>query len=150
MKKLIVVRHGEYLNGRLSGHGQIQIEKLAEKLKALVVGESMLIFSSNAERARESAEIIGKAFDAQIEVCEELYSDEDHPVNLPWALELVKSNMGKADVIVLVTHFEYVGEFPSYYVEKELGMKAHSWEIEKGGAWFVDCAAKELIHVWPM
>lgn len=150
MKQLIVVRHGQYgHDDRLNDHGRVQISMLAEKLKPLMNGATVLILTSITDRARESAEILGSSFGVGFEEHEILWSDKLHPKDLPGTLELVRSRKDEADVLVLVTHYEYVEEFPAYFAREELGISLDSWLIEKGEAWVLDCLQKTLTHVRP-
>jgi phosphohistidine phosphatase SixA len=148
MKKLIVVRHGDCLDGRLSDLGRKQITMLCGNLAPYVNGGSVVVIASPALRALESAEIIGQAFNAKIEQQPKLCSDELTSADMRWLLELVRAKQDEADVIILLTHFEYVGKFPGYFARKTAGFEVRSWEIEKGGAWVIDCKKKKLDHVW--
>lgn len=150
MKQLIVVRHGQYgHDDRLNDRGRTQIGALADKLKSLMNGATVMILTSTVDRARESAEILSSAFGVGFEEHEILWSENSHPEDLPGTLELVRSRKDNADVLVLVTHYEYVKEFPSYFAREELGTSMHSGLIEKGEAWVLDCLQKTLTHVRP-
>lgn len=138
MKQLIVVRHGQYgYDGRLNDCGRVQIGALADKLRSLINGVTVMILTSTVDRARESAEILGSAFGVGFEEHEILWSENSHPEDLPGTLELVRSRKDNADVLVLVTHYEYVEEFPSYFAREELGTSMHSRLIENGEAWVI-------------
>ncbi len=146
MKKLIVVRHGQYDNtGHLSDAGHEQIRVLASKLKKLIdENMSIVVLTSPASRARESADIISNVLGVKTEESDVLLSEGIlHPMNLSRALEFVKSK-DKTDIIILVTHFDYVADFPKYFSEKELGIELLSIEIGKGEAWVVDCLKRTL------
>ena len=149
IKKLILVRHGQYDNaGHLTDYGREKIKILAKKLKQLVDDEMLVVvLASPAERTSESAEVISKMFGVEFEKTDSLLSEGAlYPMNLSRALELVKSK-DKADIIILVTHFDYVADFPKYFSERELGITLPSIEIGKGEAWVVDCLKKTLILV---
>lgn len=149
MQRLIIVRHGEYGgNDRLSEYGKEQITQLGEKLKATVNGGRVVILSSVAARAVDSAEILGKTFGVEFEQHDVLWSENRHRENLPKALELVRSKKDDADILVLVTHLEYVERFPSYFGEEELGNPSFPHrEISKGTAWDIDCNQKTITQV---
>lgn len=149
MKNLVIVRHGLYgKNDRLNNYGRAQMSALAAKLKPLINGASVRILTSPAARARESAEILGAAFSVEIEEQEVLWSEGAHPENFPEALKLVRINKDKADVLMLVTHYEYAEGFPAYFSEQELGIALHSRSpVQKGQALVLDCLAKTLTHV---
>jgi len=148
MKKLVVARHGQYgHDDRLNETGRDQVAGLAKKLEAHINSDSVLLLTSPVDRARESAEIIGSYFGVGLEEHEVLWSENDHPEDFPRALELVKSRQGDVDIIILMTHFEYVEHFPAYFAKKELEVELRCRLIEKGEAWVVDCEQKSLIHV---
>jgi phosphohistidine phosphatase SixA len=146
MIKLILVRHGQYDNtGHLSDNGREQIKMLAGKLEQYMKDDmSVVVLASPTHRTYESAEIISKAFGVEFQTYKDLLSEGlDNPMNLEGAYKLVKS-LDKADIIILVTHFDYVADFPKFFSEKEWGIKLPSIEIGKGEAWIVDCEKKTL------
>lgn len=57
-KRIIVIRHG-HDQGRLTEYGASQIRDSAEKIKMLVSGRSIAIWSSPIIRTKQSAEILG-------------------------------------------------------------------------------------------
>ena len=106
MKILMIVRHGEYGNDdRLNEIGRRQIADLAEKLGGYTNGGSVLLLTSPADRAHESAEIIGFHFGVELEDHEVLWSDNRHSEDFPSALELIKSRQGDADILILVANW---------------------------------------------
>lgn len=148
MKRLVVVRHGEYGSGdHLNEEGRAQMNALAEKLKPLFSGCSVLVLTSTANRARESAEILTAAFSAACEAHEILLSESSHQEDLPGVYELVRSRQDLADVVMLVTHLEYARDFPSYFGEKQLETHWHQGELEKGEAKVIDCEFKTIRYV---
>lgn len=148
MKQLIVVRHGECgQDNRLNYRGYAQMVALAGKLKPFINGESVLIITSPTDRTRESARILGTAFGSEIEEYEVLWSENSHPEDFPGALELVRSQRDKADVLILVTHYEYTEGFPEFFAKEELEVKLHAREIKKGEALVIDCLQNTLTHI---
>ncbi|MFA5188157.1 MAG: histidine phosphatase family protein [Patescibacteria group bacterium] len=147
MKTLIIVRHGDYYGPHLSDCGRNQMKALGEKLQAIINGSSVLLFTSIAGRAKESAEVLGTVLGIGFEEHEILWSECDHREDLPGTLKLVRSRKDEADVLILVTHYEYVDEFPSYFAIQELGVQLRSKLIGKGEACVLDCQQKTLEHV---
>ncbi len=147
MKYLVVARHGHDNENGLSPVGCEQIMGLAQKLKPLLAGSSVCILSSTAERALKSAEILGNVLGVIFERHEILRSGGSYFEDFPGALSLVKTFTDKIDALILVTHYEYAESFPSYFAEKELGVRLQTWKIKKGEAWLLDCSAKTLIHI---
>lgn len=148
MKKLVVVRHGQYgHDDHLNEVGRYWIKHLAKTLGVHLNGGSVLLLTSPADRARESAEIIGAHFGVELEEHDVLWSEGIHPEDFPSALKLVQSRQREVDTLILVTHLEYVRGFPSYFARQELRVEIKCHPIEKGEAWVVDCEQGSLFHV---
>jgi broad specificity phosphatase PhoE len=58
LKKLIIVRHGDYSGEDLTKKGRDQIEALSLQIKALIRDCRSRLFTSPAPRARQSANIL--------------------------------------------------------------------------------------------
>lgn len=152
MKKLFVVRHGTYgRDDRLNDLGQEEIQALGEKLEKFTEGETVLILSSTADRARQSAEILAKLLDVEsFEQHEVLWSEASHPQDFPGALSLIRKYKDTADIIILVTHLEYAEGFSGYFGREELGVRlGYCPNVKKGEAVIIDCVAQTLTHVEP-
>lgn len=107
MKKLILVRHGSYVTDcdsdnflNLSDWGRHEIASLAERLEGRVDSGSLLILSSPAPRAVQSAEILAAAFGVQFETNEAL-SDDSSGARV---CSFVRTRQAEADTIMLVSH----------------------------------------------
>ncbi len=148
MKKLILVRHGKYgSDDKLNASGRKQMDNLSETLKSIINGESVIILTSTAPRASESAEIISKSLNVPFEEHEILWSDNGHPEDIPKVLELVKFHKEKSDILILVTHLEYMDRFPTHFASKELGVAINFQRSEKGCAFVIDCAEKTMSKI---
>lgn len=144
MKYLIVARHGQYGNDdRLDNVGRNQVSDLAKEIKNLQGMSRVIILSSTAARAFESAEILAKQLDAPLETHEILNTDisDYDPIGV---LGLVRSKRNGTDTIVLVTHLEYVEYLPKYFAREELQVELPSHIIGYGKAWVIDCERKTL------
>ncbi|MBP9803015.1 MAG: histidine phosphatase family protein [Candidatus Pacebacteria bacterium] len=114
--QLFLVRHADYEEGsdpHLSDTGRQQSLRLAEKIKAGFNGipENITIWSSSANRAKGTAEIIKQEMQlAKMVIEEKLWSDNRHPDDFNWLLEKLKAFEG--DVLIIVSHLEYVRYFP--------------------------------------
>ncbi|MDD5043709.1 MAG: histidine phosphatase family protein [Patescibacteria group bacterium] len=148
MDKLIIVRHGDYDSGaHLSNLGCEQMKALAEKLKTVVNGSSVCILTSPIGRALESAEILNSVFNVGCEQHKVLWSESRHPEDFPVALDLVRSHKDRAEVLILVTHYEYAEGFPRYFAKEELDVQLRSESIQKGEALVIDCQQKTWSHI---
>lgn len=146
MQNLILVRHGDYNEElHLSKAGAAQMLSLAKKL-APYLGSKIRLLTSSADRAKESAEILGSAWDITPEEHAALWSQASRPQNLPRALALVERNT-TADTVVVVTHLEYVENFPRFFAQKRLNTDLRYGSINKGEGGVIDCEKKTFEHV---
>lgn len=135
-KRLLTVRHGDYdSNMSLSDLGVKQIYGISAKILPLVKGKTAIILSSPEERAVQSAAIIACQLGLELQEHDVLWSESRHPENFPEALKLVRSFMGKVDIIILVTHYEYVEYFPHYFAAEQLNTPIRSEVIRNGCMW---------------
>ena len=120
-KQIILVRHGDYNgnDGHLSAQGAIDIKKLTENfLQKLIKNHSFAVHGSAADRAKESAEIIRDILHPTTFIIEDkLWSDAQHREDFEWLYSFIQSQT--VDVLILVTHLEYVEYFPKFLREKE-------------------------------
>ncbi|MEK7132381.1 MAG: histidine phosphatase family protein [Patescibacteria group bacterium] len=156
MKMLIVVRHGDYSEAGdwgLTPLGTAQISILGRNLLQMMPENPRLaIYSSDALRAVQSAQVLAVVFGHQLKaiLVDKLFypSGGDSP-DCAGTLSVVMANSEETDVVVLVTHCEFLREFPRYFGVKVLGVSLDSKEIGKGQAWVIDLQAKTLTRALP-
>ncbi|MDR0860565.1 MAG: histidine phosphatase family protein [Candidatus Peribacteria bacterium] len=127
---IIIVRHGAYgSDDRLSEVGKEQIVALATKLKkafsskpqwfdeSAILGETTLLFSSTAPRAKDSAEVLQKELGlSSLSLDENLWSDKKHPFT-PAKIKALKDKIDaffageEKKLIIIVSHLEFTNEF---------------------------------------
>ena len=125
MKKLILVRYGEYDNGHLSESGIQTMILAAEKMKSIVHDQNALIISAQIPRATESAEVISKHLNIHpVQNFIELYAAEEDGVclNIDMAMNVINSVGKEHDIVIAVTSREYIETLPNYIL-KSLGSK---------------------------
>ena len=154
MKKLVIVRHGDYgFDDSLSTKGKAQMKRLAENLRPELDGRKTIILFSTAPRGEQSARILGA--ELEITACEPhevLWSDREnarspHPAK---TLALIRSKKEQYGIVILVTHYEYAEEFPMYFSQFEFdGLLFPCVEIKKGEAWVIDCGSRTRVRVTP-
>jgi len=150
MRKLIVVRVAEYqIPGEtLTAHGRETFRALSLAIKAQVGHSTVLLMSSDAKRAVACAAIIGEILGVEAEIHHELFSDACNPPDLLGGFRLTRAREGSAEVIVLVTNYDFVGQFPAHYARMK-GFVAYSWSVEKASALMLDCRTHEMQHIRP-
>lgn len=144
VETLILVRHGHDANDRISETGRAQIQSLRERIASLVASKTVYILSSPTRRALDTADMLSDRLNAAIDLYDVLWSENDHPMNMEKALELIRAFEAKVDVLVVVTHYEYVKDFPAYYGRNVLGVTFPSKLIDKGRAWVIDVEKKQI------
>ncbi len=145
--KLILVRHGswDHEDGHLNGYGSEEIERLAGLMSPFVSGTVSLLTAAT-KRAFDSAEILGKVFNASPLRVESLWSHPDDYPNCEGALQLIRTH--EADTVIVVTHGEYVMCFPEFFAEKERwAQKIKPREIQKGGGLVIDDQAQTITYL---
>lgn len=154
MDKMIVVRHGHYDHReRLSEVGQGQIATLAERLAVHVDGgNSLTLLSSTAPRAMDSAEILAKKFGVSYERLDVLWTGNDamrigEEEDFKELMGIINGRHSKARVVIIVTHYEYVEDFPAFFGKTILNARLHGWVIDYGEAFVIDCGTKEMVHI---
>lgn len=146
MKRLVIARHGEYSGGGnnplLNADGQAQMRRLADGLKALINGGSVVVLASTAARGSMSGKVVATCLECAMEECPVLWSDNQHDTNCAEVLELIQSKKD-FDTVVLVTHLEYTQKLPSHIGEHLFGGKEFPFaQVPKGRAWVIDCVAQ--------
>lgn len=149
LRFLVVARHGDYGgDDNLSQRGAEQMRNLAEKMLSIVDGSKIILLSSTARRASQSAEVISQVLKVPFEEHEVLWSENCHPENEAELLELVRARKPENQAMILVTHLEYAEYFPTYFARHELGMKLEGgcWPPipKKGQACLIDCFGKSF------
>ena len=147
MKKLLIVRHGSYDNDlRLSDNGKREIRKLAEYIKTNSDGYSVLILSSSALRASDSAKVMSDILGVGFEKIEEFCNDEHHPRNSSEACEIINTRRNDADVVIIVTHLEFTLFITNSFL-KNLGIRALCKAVGKGEAWQINIEERTVERI---
>lgn len=149
MSRLAIVRHGDYgRDDRLNERGRLQMQVLGTRLAQSfdTEREMALVLSSIAPRAVDSAEILAGILKAPIEQHEVLWSEASHPEDLEAAYKLVQSVRARADLLVVVTHYEYAEELPGFIGQRDL--KKPYWEsFGKGEGVVLDFRSRNIARI---
>lgn len=126
MKKLFLVRHGQYDNGRghdpeLSSVGRQEVKISAGRIDKILNGEPASIWSSTAARATMTANVLSANLNIDtldIDYFKELWADNhpDHKYQPVWLMEQLRAFEG--DNLIIVTHMEYVDYIPWLWSQK--------------------------------
>ena len=133
-KKIFLLRHADYKPDKkdpeLSEDGKLQADILAEKIKSNLNGniENVTIWTSSANRAKGTAEIIQKKLQLLREPIEhdKLWSGKGgHGEDFDWLKNELDNFSG--EVLVIVSHLEYVHRFP-----RKLGFGSNEAKYAQG------------------
>ena len=143
MERLVLVRHGDYgPDGHLSDAGRQQIAGLAEILADKINGSSVLVLSSSAPRALDSAMIIAEKFGTTIESHDFLYDEWDSQK----LVQLISTHTNQAETVVVVAHIE-VERFPEWFGETQLKVRLPKIAVQKGAGLLIDCKTKMMFRI---
>lgn len=113
--KIFLVRHADYDGGAdpsLSNKGKQQSVTLGQKIKGKLAEGDITIWTSSAARASETAQLIKEEMQlANLQVFPQLWSDNDHSHDFAWLKRKLDDFNG--DNLIIVSHLEYVRQFPS-------------------------------------
>ena len=148
MKKLIIIRHGDYddKTGLLNNNGARKIRTVAEVLGMYLEGNTRVL-SSTAPRAVQSAGIICDELDLTYEQHDVLWVDHAHPENFQGVFDLVQAASPHVDTIILVTHYDYGQYFPTYYGKRVWSKKLPVESLNTGGMRILDTARQEVMTI---
>lgn len=137
LKKLITVRHGDYDDtGKLTARGLAQIHSLTDRLTTILGNinrSAVVVLSSTAIRAVESAEIIAKRLGVKnIQQHEDLINDEFEEETHVHALGIIETV--PANIIIVVTHFDAVPGIINAFRKEYFGAGIPRIENRKGTA----------------
>lgn len=145
LKKLFIVRHGDYLSSGeegLSPLGIRQMESIGAEIKTQHInGTKPRIITSTATRAKQSADILTRILEVEAEEHEVLWSENRRPPQVKKVFDLI--DLDGPEVVIMVTHLEYTELLPLYFGVYALGgSKLPYREIRKGSAYVIDCEEK--------
>lgn len=147
MKRLILVRHGDYAGSTLTDYGRKQIQELAPALANHVVG-NMLLVSSAIQRAKESATILAEHFHVPVNEHRVWEAEGEWGDNVG-ALQFLAGVDANIDTLVVVTHLPFLQSFPAHFGRNTLGVSFPYGGVEKGQAQVIDCEMKTMTRVTP-
>lgn len=119
--KLVLVRHAEYdktislTDPPLSDSGREQARLLAQKIDEITQGSRTVVWSSTANRARETAQIYSDFTGNDVKLFERLHSSGGYLDyrDADWLIDKLQNLRNDCDVVVIFSHLEFVQKFPS-------------------------------------
>ena len=140
MTDLIIVRHGDYdEKGRISSDGVQQMKNLVPAILTWVTPQrkkDILLLSSPAPRAEDSAKVLAEGLDLPYETDESLWSDKNHAYDCDRLLDFIEKKCNEKSescVVILVTHIEYIHFLPRATAKRARKQSFNTpFEIEKG------------------
>lgn len=151
MQKLILVRHGSYHfeEAHLDGWGFEKMTLLGQRLRVRTQGLNVLLLSSPAPSAFESALLLSQALETHPWREEILRYGGSPELGQSKILELIRTEACEtSDVVVLVTHLQHICGFPCFFTKEVWGTAIpQPEEIGYGEALEIDCKARAFKHI---
>lgn len=145
MKRLIVVRHGDFGNNfQLTTDGRKQIAALAKRLKPIVGKGTVQIITSPAERAKESAAILARALKTEFELAKALYWEGPRSGSINQAVDALLLQRKRVETIIVVTHLPLVEKLPVAFADAALGFTGTAGIRGYAKGWIVDVQKRIL------
>ena len=142
MKQLVILRHGEddMMTRDLSVRGERQMLGLGQRLRGHLRSQNILVFSSPAQRAQQSAQAIAQALGVQEEVITATALGDEQGKSHPDEVvrQFVERNEERADVIILVCHLGTASSFGKYFFHVEVVKTPRQYHVEQGSAMILD------------
>ncbi len=132
---VVVVRNGSFdlEQFHLNGYGHREMRRLALLLDPLVARKSAVLFSSTARYALEASMVLGSALGLPVFPEGSLGLNGGSASDPTRALEMVRVYRDK-DVLILLSHLEFVRLFPPFFAGQEWGMEIPPIEdVPNGG-----------------
>ncbi len=143
LKKLIIVRHGDYSQadgGNLTRTGRKQMELLGLHLKENHInGTIPRVLSSTLPRAHQSGQLVAQPFSVGVETSELLVSHDGTFLEPDKVLALIND---PDEVVIMITHLEYAECLPLYFGKSFLNMDYGKVYFSKGTAYVINCETK--------
>jgi len=148
MKNLIIIRHGTHNGSSLNGWGEVQMEIIAREIKMVSKEENFTLLASSAERAVQSAEVIGKILNVELDsTSEKFWSDETHRQNNNEFQQALNEKIGKAENVIIVTHLEYAKEMPYIFTEN-FPVRANKQELWTGSGIIINFEMQKFDYIY--
>lgn len=152
LQKLIIVRHGDYNVDLLTELGEKQIGWMSFKLSEETKGKKIFLASSVAPRAMLSSDILMKI----LRIPKSDYRPEQHLLShrgvlkddqIRVVLALIKEKSSEYEVIILVTHLEFITYLPNIWGSTKSIRIGIFHDTEKGDAVIIDTETGKCTHL---
>jgi|GEM_PF-1437793 len=148
MKKLILIRYGEWHDQHLSEEDKRSMLSTAERLKYYLQKQTFCVVSANVPRATESAEVIAKFLNApSVKNFTELYvAEENNQLPDPTMAMKILNTVGESyDTVIAVISREYTETLPEYISVNIFNfLNIPKIKLKRGEALIVDFETKSI------
>jgi phosphohistidine phosphatase SixA len=144
MKKLILVRYGQYENGHLTQEGIRVMTLSGERLKQFVEENKVVVVASSTPRAFESGKIVADILGTELLVNDSLYAAEEDGKfpDTVQAKEFVESFEDTVEVLIAIASREYIETLPAYILDQSI--ETH---LERGECLVIDYENKNISYL---
>ncbi|MBI3342926.1 histidine phosphatase family protein [Candidatus Gottesmanbacteria bacterium] len=141
----IYARHGDwdFMTGRLTGDGIVQVEGLALKIDGYLKdasAASVAVLSGQAQRTQESAGIIARKLGLSVEVTHFLGDVTGRATAVDWMVEGLSGLFASYEAVVCVTHGQQSEALARKARNELFGVRKGPdiYELSPGGAYFIN------------
>ncbi len=143
LKRVIAVRHGEYVDLNLTDHGRKQIEQLARRLREFIPDDyGVVVLTSHHSRAKQTGEIIAQKFGALIED-NTVFGYDQHKYGGLMA-GVTEDLYGDTSVAIVVTHGSAPSGIINNFAVKRFGRVVPPVECQNGNGHMIDLVTGEI------
>lgn len=150
MRKLVLVRHGDYCaGGMLTRQGVFVLRRAGDFLSTRLVAPVTIACSVQPRAINTARLLVERLAPVRLDMYIELATGQDAPVKkYAWGdLDAVHGIVERAaaafESVVLVTHHEVCSLYPDYFLTKCLSVGCGSPPLKRGEALVLDCVTGE-------
>ena len=143
LKKLILLRHGTYdpLTGYLTPEGQEQNKRLATRIQPLINSAECVLFCSEKERSKESANILKEQLNLKKIHAESLFYMLNNEHEFKESLLLLNSY--ELEQIIVTSHFDFLPNF-CFYLHNSFNFIPADFMPDTGQGLLIDFKKEEV------
>ncbi|KKT43461.1 MAG: hypothetical protein UW32_C0001G0053 [Candidatus Wolfebacteria bacterium GW2011_GWE2_44_13] len=147
LKKLVVIRNANFMTE--GSVGEKQAETLVERLAPIIGSVSPIVLTSPRESARKTAKSICKKFRVRwFSASDALWcTREELTSKAPQSLTLIEEHWDDSEIIIIITHANYMDWLPKAFAEKFLAVDLDGGDIGYTRGWVIDCVNKTIVQV---
>lgn len=146
LKIVFAIRHGEYDENtmELNDHGKQQCRIIGQKIREMTPPDFIpLVLSSPRIRAKQTADIVAKYLGSQVQICEELQTDQYHDGDKVRKAVIPLTN--GSPVLILVTHLDAPSGIINAFSQANFNKMTGYMMSKKGNGMMIDLSTGRIV-----